>query len=106
MGSLQKLEMLREEERLREAAGVYDDEMPDDSDELRLLRHQAAEIRRRQLLATQATRRKKMSTKPVMPRRGRKRERESSRLEDKMDDLGVAVDAKRMVCWPPFLMRR
>lgn len=42
---VQKLEVLREEERLREAAGVYDDEITEMTPEMRLLRSQAAEIR-------------------------------------------------------------
>ncbi len=107
--------MLREEERLRIESGVYDSDMDSDDDDVRELRQQARKIRAKQLIATQSTRRKKMSTKPVMPRIGRKvlhtfivyinlhkcyilqRERSRTRLESELGELGVDLDSKRMV---------
>jgi len=93
---VQKLAMLREEERLREQAGVYDSDMESDTDERRECARLARQIRHKQLIGRQHTLRKKMSTKPVMPRRGRKRERSATRLESELADLGVRVEAKRM----------
>jgi nucleolar GTP-binding protein len=92
----QKLEALEQEEDLRTKAGLYESDIETDDEETIVLKQQASAIREKQLLAMNRSREKKQSTKPRMPRQGRKRERSSSRLTSELAELGVNVDAKRM----------
>jgi len=90
------LDQLEKEEQLREKAGLYDEELSSDDEDKRELRRQAFLIRQKQLLASKDSRERKHSTKPRMPRQGRKRERSGARLERDLESLGVDVSVKKM----------
>jgi hypothetical protein len=88
---------LKEEERKRELAGFYDEEMDEDDDETRELLKQAGKIKEKEDLLRMEFRMKKNVNQPKMPRRiARKRERTIGRLEDELGDLGVDIRKKKM----------
>jgi nucleolar GTP-binding protein len=91
----EKLNRLREEERLREAAGVYDSDVDSDNEEVKGLRRQAALIRSKQLIMAKDSH-DRNTNKSRLPRVGRKRDRSASRLEQDMGELGVNIQVKRM----------
>ncbi len=57
---------------MRDRAGYYDSDMESDTSEVRELRQQAAEIRKRQTILVKESREKKKVEKPRLPRVGRK----------------------------------
>uniref|UniRef100_A0A914XAA0 Nucleolar GTP-binding protein 1 n=1 Tax=Plectus sambesii TaxID=2011161 RepID=A0A914XAA0_9BILA len=91
-----KLKALRQEEKLRIEAGMYDSDDSDDSETRETLKL-AKRIRQKQLTLRDESRAKKSVQKPRLSRsRTRKRERTSSRLEEEQAELGVDVVAKKM----------
>jgi len=92
-----KLQQLKEAERLREEAGVYDSDMESDTSETRNVLRQARQIRNKQIMMRNESRAKKAVEKPRLSRSvTRKRGRTGARLEAELAELGVKVDAKKM----------
>jgi nucleolar GTP-binding protein len=93
---MEKLEKLEEEEGLREQAGMYDDEADQDDEEAKELRQKAAEVRKQHLIIMKESHERRSSTKPKMPREGRKRERSLSRMDSELGRLGIPISPARM----------
>lgn len=91
---LKKLEELEREEALREAAGMYDKEESDD-EQTKEIRQLAQQIRDKKKILQIESRLKKASTKPVLPRTARSRDRSVGRLRKSMEELGVDMDGTK-----------
>ncbi|EDV20962.1 Nucleolar GTP-binding protein 1 [Trichoplax sp. H2] len=93
---MEKLESLEREEELREAAGIYDDEIDEDDDEYTEIKKKADLIRSKKKLLALKNREKKSRNKPTMPRR--KIQATRSRLDkfqnmDEMESMDTSTEA-------------
>ncbi|CAK1548768.1 unnamed protein product [Leptosia nina] len=86
-----KLAELEKEEELREAGGMYAVPKIELDETMREIRDLARQIRNKKAALKDESRLVKQSTKPVMPRtsRARERDRSASKLRSQMEQLGV-----------------
>ncbi|CAG0887719.1 unnamed protein product [Cyprideis torosa] len=84
-----KLQSLEAEEEARIKAGMYDEELSSDDEEGKEIAALAQKIRDKKKVMKIESNLKKSSTKPVLPRTARKRERSVSRLRSEMSELGM-----------------
>ncbi|RWS04884.1 nucleolar GTP-binding protein 1-like protein [Dinothrombium tinctorium] len=89
----EKLKKLEEEEEERIKSGFYDVPISDEDEEMKEIRALAKQIRHKKALMKNESWMKKSSTKPKMPRTGRKRERSVGRLKNEMSELGVDMSS-------------
>ncbi|CAG9573614.1 unnamed protein product [Danaus chrysippus] len=87
----EKLAQLEKEEELREQGGMYEAPKIEYDETMREIRQLAVQIRNKKAVLKDESRLVKQSTKPVMPRNTRAREktRSTKRLRDEMEQLGV-----------------
>ncbi|XP_060808744.1 nucleolar GTP-binding protein 1 [Amyelois transitella] len=93
----QKLDELEREEELRESGGVYAVPKLELDDTVLEVRRLAQQIRNKKAILKDESRLTKQSTKPVMPRnsRARERDRSASKLRNEMEKLGVDMSASQ-----------
>ncbi|CAH0761466.1 unnamed protein product [Diatraea saccharalis] len=86
-----KLAELEKDEELREEAGMYAVPKIELDDTMREIRELARQIRNKKAILKDESRLVKQSTKPVMPRntRARERDRSTHKLREEMEKLGV-----------------
>ncbi|XP_065838924.1 GTP-binding protein 4-like [Oscarella lobularis] len=94
---MEKLEQLEREEEMREAAGFYDSDNEEETEEMKDIRETAAKIRKKKRLIVQANREKRRTNRPILGRRVLKRlpprrstsvamETETTVADDDVDD--------------------
>lgn len=94
----EKLAALEKEEELREEAGAYVVPKIELDETMREIRELARQIRNKKAILKDESLLNKQSTKPVMPRntRARQRDRSTTRLREEMEKLGVDMsDSKK-----------
>ncbi|XP_022084679.1 nucleolar GTP-binding protein 1-like [Acanthaster planci] len=82
-----KLEELEREEEMREQAGMYDEDMSSDDEEMKEIRATAKKIRDKKILIMNASKEKRRINKPHMPRSSQPVKRK--RFEEQMAEFGV-----------------
>ncbi|XP_038049443.1 nucleolar GTP-binding protein 1-like [Patiria miniata] len=82
-----KLEELEREEELREQAGMYNEDMSSDDEDMKQIRSTARKIRDKKILIMKASKEKRRINKPHMPRPAQPVKRK--RFEQEMAELGV-----------------
>ncbi|KAI6218364.1 Nucleolar GTP-binding protein 1 [Aphelenchoides fujianensis] len=93
---VEMLKKIKDEEKLREEAGYYDEDLDSDDEETQKLLLDAQRIEAKEKLLRLEHALNKVD-KPQIPRtKGRKRERTLSKLEDEMSELGVDLKKRKM----------
>uniref|UniRef100_A0A915DUF4 Nucleolar GTP-binding protein 1 n=1 Tax=Ditylenchus dipsaci TaxID=166011 RepID=A0A915DUF4_9BILA len=94
---IEKFKNLKQEEKLREEAGVYDSELEIDDEEKELLAT-AHKIREKEDIMRLESKLKRKIDKPRMSRSlgARKRQRSMTRFESELGSLGVDITKKKM----------
>nr|XP_032525126.1 nucleolar GTP-binding protein 1 [Danaus plexippus plexippus] len=89
----EKLAQLEKEEELREQGGMYEAPKIEYDETMREIRQLAVQIRNKKAVLKDESRLVKQSTKPVMPRNTRAREktRSTKKLRDEMEQLGTGT---------------
>lgn len=88
---MKKLKELEKEEELREKTGIYDSDMSDDDEEMKVKRQLARRIREKKKIMIIESREKRKVEKPRMPRTAKKMK--TTTMETELGAMGVDVDA-------------
>jgi len=112
---IEKMTLLEKEEEERERSGFYNYEPEKEDENMKEIRHLAGRIRTKRVLMKNVASRKKRSTKPVITRVGRTRERTVTKFKDELGDLGIEFsddegthydDSKRSIALIPGSLKR
>jgi len=87
---LAKLELLEQEEEMREKAGFYDSDMSDEDEEMQDLRKTAAKIREVKTIRIMEHRENKRNEKPRLPRTGKQVDYEV--MKKSLGNLGLDIE--------------